>query len=314
MLLPLLLVLAIPQGKPPAKPAAAAAELKFAWPERIEASVETERHKEERRGTTAPKVTTVKMRYRMGVEPHPKGRLIRFSDYTLLGPSTAQPAGEDVSQVLTLLQPSVIVSAEGAFQSVQDIAGVRAAMLELVGGVKGTQDGPAALKELMANLTSEQFLQAMAANEWQVLAETWIGLPLTNEWLPFETEQPIAIFPGMTVTIKGTVGLISKAPCNRGGSAVTCGTFEMKTSTDPKVIEAVMKRMFSGEKGFEGVKFERYDLRTTVRLVAETDTMLPHELSITKTLDMAITGSKEGRMEGTQVEKRTSRYLYGPPK
>lgn len=311
-LLLLLLVLAVAQDKPAAK-TDAPGELKFAWPEKITASVETERHKEQRRTGAAPKVTKVSMRYRMVVDPHAKGRLIRFDDYALRTPFGSAPAAADISQVLSVLQPSLVITHEGAFESVQDIAALRSAMSALVGGLK-TEKVPAGVKELIATLTSDQFLQAVAANEWQSLAETWIGMPLTGELHQFESDDPIPLFPDITARSKGTVGMISRGPCRRGNISVTCGTFEMKSSTDPKVMEALMKRILAGAKDAQGVKYERYDLTTTVRLVTEIDTMIPHELSFVRTVDMVVSVPKEGRMEGGQLEKRTTRFTYPPAK
>jgi hypothetical protein len=58
------------------------------------------------------------------------------------------------------------------------------------------------------------------------------------------------------------------------------------------------------------VKYEKFDVVTIIRLRTEVDTMLPHELSVVRTLDMTMTEPKDGRVAIKQVDRRRSRYTY----
>jgi hypothetical protein len=75
-------------------------------------------------------------------------------------------------------------------------------------------------------------------------------------------------------------------------------------------MDAVMARMASGSKDLESVKYEKLDVVTVVRLRMEVATMLPHELSVVRTLDITVNAPKEGRAEMKQIDRRSSRFTY----
>ena len=306
----IVLLLGIPQDKPAAKPSTA--ELKFAWPERIEATVETERSKEQREGTTVKKKSFVRTRHRMQVQPHTRGRLIRSTGHELLEPAVATVPGQDIGQVLSSLSPSIVVDNEGTFDSVEDVETLKKVLESLVAPTRQRVAGTEFEKMINA-LTSEEFLASNAMQDWDALVGNWVGAVLSEEIVRFEGETPIPIFPDMQVVLKGTMQMISKGNCRRAGKDLACATFELRSSIDPKSFEALLERIIKTAKGPQGIKYERFDVQTLVRVTLEADTMLPHNFTMAKTVQMVATVPGEGRMEAFSTDARTAKYSYITP-
>jgi hypothetical protein len=58
----------------------------------------------------------------------------------------------------------------------------------------------------------------------------------------------------------------------------------------------------------EGVKYERFDDVTVFRVRLETETMLPHELTM-RTVELTVNVPK-GRTAGRQIDRRIMRFTY----
>lgn len=153
MMLLLVLLLAIAQDRPAAK-TAMPAELRFAWPENVQATVESQRTKEQREGATVKSKSIVRTRYRMHVMPRAKGGLIRFSEHALMEPKLAGAPAKDVAQALATLTPSIVVDAEGTFEGIEDVETLRRYIDALVAPLKKQTPG-AELDELSRVLTSD---------------------------------------------------------------------------------------------------------------------------------------------------------------
>ena len=311
--LPLLLILVLGPyaGQATPKPVEV---LRFAWPENLTATVDDERRKELRQGTQEPKISITKVRFRMRSDQHPKGRVIRHTDHALIGENLDAQTAEAVSQIAASLVPSVVVTNSGEYVGIEDVESLRRAMIGMIAPEnKDPQKVPPGVRELIAAITSAEFLDSMASQEWQSLVGFWIGLPLGPAPTAFEREQPFPGMPGVVLTLKGQSRMVSKGDCQRGGVTLACATFEMTSSTDPKGIEALMKRALSGAGGMEGVTVDRIEVSHVVRVTLETATMVPHGWSLQKDFGFAMTHPKEGRFEATQKETRATKYSY-PPK
>ena len=310
-IVPVLLILSAqlsyPQTKPPAPQ-----ELKFAWPERIEAVVETERSKEQREGTTVKKKSLVKARYRMQVEPHAKGRILRFTQHEILEPKVDGLPAQDVAQLLTSLSPSFVITTDGEFAGVQDIEALTATIEKMVAPIRKEAAGTG-IDEMLKGITSEAFLAAASQQEWDALVGNWVGAELRPRVENFEGSAPMPLFPNTEILLKGTVGMVGTAPCSRGTGTFSCATFELKSAADQKSVQTVLEQMLRGVKGMEGVRYEHFDIQTVVRVTLETHTMLPHDFSMTKTVTMTVSKAGEGRFEGAQVDSRTAKYRYVTP-
>ena len=288
-------------------PPAAPAELRFNWPKDLTARVDTEKTRERQIGGASTS-TTFKASYRLRASPHPDGLRIGYDDFKIDGAPPAETAA--VSEMLTSILPTLIVDPQGAFLRVEDIAPLKATVARLFEPLQKTRDLPPGAQELVSRLLTDQVLTNLAGQEWRLLVGAWSDLPVTPEKLEVETEEASPIWPGVKFPMKVTVGMVEQGVCSRGGAKIDCALFEMRSAVDQAAIQTVMKRLLEGAKDAQGGQFEKIDLVTVMRLRLETDTMVPHEVSTTKTIEMTATSPQGARTEVKQVERRTSRFSY----
>ena len=281
--------------------------LRFNWPKDLTARVETEKTRERHTGG-APTSSTRRFAYRMRAVPHADGLQIQYDDFRLDGVPPTEAAG--ISEVLTAMVPNLIVDAGGHFLGVKDISSLREALSAMLEPLqKAGGDLPAGAKDLMSKLTNEEVLTSLAGQEWQLLVGAWHDVPLTSERYEMETSEISPIWPDVTIPMKVTSGMIEKGSCARGGAKIDCALFELRSAVDQSAMAAVMKRVFEGAKDMGGVAFERMDVVTVVRVRLETHTMVPHELAMTKTVEMVVNAGG-ARREVKQIDRRTSRFVY----
>ena len=285
----------------------APAALRFSWPTDLAARVETEKTRERHTGGP-PTSNTLRIAYRMRALPHAEGLQIQYDEFRMKDVAPTEAAG--VAEVLTAFVPNLIVDSGGHFVGVKDLASLRDAMSTMLAPAqKAAGDLPAGMKELLSKLTSEEVLTSLAGQEWQVLVGAWHDAPLTNERYEAETSEVSPIWPDLKIPLKVTSGMVEKGSCVRGAAKIDCAVFELRSAVDQSAMAAVMKRVFDGAKDMGGMALERIDVVTVVRVRLETLTMVPHELSSTKTVEMIVNTGRE-RREVKQIDRRTSRFVY----
>jgi hypothetical protein len=282
--------------------------LRFNWPTDLTARVETEKTRERQTGTTT-KSTTTRFSYRMRAVPDSRGLQINYEQFTLDGVPPREAAG--AADLISAMVPSLIVDDRGQFVGVRDIAALKTAMTAIFEPLQKTHaDMPAGLNDLLSKLLDEEVLTSLAGQEWQLLVGAWHGLPLTPERFEMQTAEPSPLWPDVKVPMKVTGGMVETGTCPRSGARIDCAVFEMRSAVDQAAMGSIMKRLFEGVKDMDAVKYERMDVVTAIRIRLETHTMVPHELTMTKTVEMTVTAPREGRMELKQIDRRTSRFVY----
>ena len=285
----------------------AASDLRFDWPKGLTARVQTERARER---TTAgdTKSTTTKLSFRMQALPHAEGLLIRHDEFRVDGmPAADSPAA---AEVLTALVPDLVVDESGAFVRVDNIGSLETTMRKLLEPLqKGARDLPEGAKEMFSRVTSEEALTGLAAQEWRLLGEFWRDVDLAEGKFDFLTEETTPIFPGMTIPMRISGGIVEKTTCQRGGETVGCVVAEMRSVIDPSAMEALLGRLLKGMSEAQAMRLRRFDVTTSTRLRMETRTMVPHELLVSRTVEMVMeTGQRT--VSGKQMDRRTSRFSY----
>ena len=280
--------------------------LRFNWPKDLTARVETQKTRERTSDKTA--ATTTKWSYRLRAVPHPEGMVIRYSDFKFDGVSASEVSG--AAEMLSAVVPSVVVDRAGVFLRVEDIAPLRATMLELFRGLNKADELPPGIADVMSRLTSEEVLTSLAGQEWQQLVGAWQDLPVTPDKFEVDTEETSPVWPDLKIPMKVSGGMVEKGPCSRGGAKAECALFEMRSAVDQPTMQALMRRLLDGAKGMPAVQFETFDVVTVARIKLEIETMIPHSLTTTKTVRMSIVAPGEGRKEMKQVDRRTSRFEY----
>ncbi len=281
--------------------------LRFDWPAGLAADVTTVRTRS--RTTDAESTTRLTTSYRLRVEASADGgRTIGFDDPRVsLGdgePVPQDPAMQAVAQAGGIL-PDFTVDAAGTFVGIRDLPGFRERVQALFDRM------PAAIREM---LTSEAFLEAQTAEEWNRLVGAWTGAELELEAVyGMESEEPLPMLAGEPVTMTYEIAVLGRVPCRRGGVERSCVELQLSSVADPDdvraLLESVQQRMLGDAAGPDAAAFESFSMRTDSRLITEPDGLIPHEASLTKTVEGTVTAAGQ-RQSILQVDTTETTFRY----
>lgn len=302
---------AVAQKKPPAPPPPAdTVRLRFGWPVGLTARVNA--HKFRARSADGKADTTnVRLSYRLIVEPHRQGRLVRFHGFEVPG----VPVLEEVEDRVSALMPSVIVDTTGAFVAIEGVEAMRRE-LETFLGTSADKAGNLRpeTRALLERIRSPEMLTTLAEYEWNALVGTWIDAAFVVG-LSYETEYelPFPLFPGVMVPVVQEFAAVARVPCTQQDSQRRCVELESFLYYDQDAMRAVLDRLMAQMTLPDTVQqpvIEDYELETEMRLIAEPGTLIPYRLVVTKQITMSLRLGKGPATETTQVETKTTSYEY----
>lgn len=312
-----LLALATP-GSLEAQPADSVA-LRFAWPVGMSARVEQEWTRIQESPAKRDS-TYVRSAYRLQVLAHPSGRLIQVDSFAVL-PSGGRaapsaPGGDELLAQLGSLIPSYVVSPEGEFVGVADIDRLKSAFDSLLAPVrKGIDTLPPQARALMENVTSREALTAAAAQEWNVVAGTWVGADWeVGSLYGYSAEEPIAYLPGQKVKMNYEFAALERVPCVEGEKEVRCVHLSMRSEPDSAAFANLLRDFFTQiapeQRGLaEALRNMRAMNELTV--IAEPSTLRPHWVELVKSVEVNVAPAPgEAGGTTTRVDRRAARYSY----
>ena len=227
-----------------AAPAAAqrtdsAVALRFDWKPGTTARVEVTQVRVRVMGQAADTVRLTS-RYTMRVEPHPEGRLIRYSDHQFSPtPRETRAMAEALQQITAGAVPAYVVSGRGEFLRVDDLRRAKAQLDTLVATLLGERRDrvPAPLRPILDSFTSAEVLTSRASQDWSLMAGAWIGGVLeAGRKYSGEGEEPNPLEPGTTIRMRYTFGLKGRVPCREGGIRNECVELEVLSEPDPATV------------------------------------------------------------------------------
>ena len=258
--------------------------LRFDWPAGAVARVETTFQHEYSDGTLIILTSALQMTHRMRVLPHAEGRLIEYDNQTYV-----QSLGDlepGVAALLPLWVPSRIVSPEGRFLRIENAERVQQNVVDLFEGKARTElaQRVPVFREYIQMMTSDAGLKALAEEHWFDLVQRWITAPLEGplegvgpQLIPIERQPPSTISRRM----------IGRMPCSRLATTQECGIYEITIRRDRDQLADFARALKeSGASAFADT--ELLEETKTEQVSLESSTMLPHELTITRTLRATI--------------------------
>lgn len=307
-----LLTFALAAGAVPAaaqEPAVETVALRFGWTAGQQAEVLTTRF----RVRQAESTDTIQGQaaYRLRVEPHADGLLIRHDSVQLSGVNV--PAAS-AANILADLTPSYVVSDAGEFRGLHDAVGYAARMRTVVTGMLGEQaSGDAG--QLLSQMLSEAALEGLAAQEWNAIVGTWVGADVDlGEQYQLTEVAPIALLPGETVPMI-TLVEVHRASCP--GAAVgqfDCVRMVLTSRPDAHAMRLVLQqfvdRVASPGAGSQTPVFEELDIVTEVEVLARPESLRPERANVTKTVRGTMRLGEERRpMSNLDVRSYEYRWL-----
>jgi hypothetical protein len=286
--------------------------LRFGWPTGMKATVDATRFRE-RASAGKADTTAFEFRYSMDVGAHPEGRLIRSGGFTF-GPAGDASGAEviGVNEQLSALVPTIIVNPAGAFVRTDNVGALNAKMDSMLAPVRNDKLTPE-LRQLLANLTSESTLNALAAQNWNAGVGIWAGADFEIGAV-YESEEPapIPFFPGETLPMVTQFEIVGRVPCIEDSGRTDCVELHLIAAPDETALKALLKKMMDMAVNLPAGNapiFEQLRIETEITLIAEPATLVPHWYSQTKTTGGSFkVGNEAGSF--SQVEEQTAAYTY----
>jgi hypothetical protein len=257
--------------------------------------------------------------YRLTLLDHADGHLVRIDSFAML-PETLGVADRSASPQLVAqlgaLLPSYIVSRDGAFQRVEDIAPLKRFVDSLFASAfRELGDAPAEVKAMLQAATSEQTLTANVAQDWNAAVATWIGADwVIGEAYVAAVDEPIPVMPDLKMPMRYEFSAAERVPCADTERRRACVRLEMYSEPDSlalrKFVADIMTRVAPAEKDI--VKsLENMRTEGTVTVIADPKTLLPYKVTRVKRIEIRASGAGQQRSAVTsRVDTRTAWYSY----
>lgn len=157
-------------------------------------------------------------------------------------------------------------------------------------------------------LTSRQHLLGQFQKEWNKEVGQWIDAEMERGFVyEIVEEEEIPILPGTKVPFTYKYSYLGKIACVEGGAEKNCVELQMEAEADPKAMTKVMDKFlkeFEGKKSIPPTK--RMSVNTTLSLITEPDTLLPHRSLFVKKI---VTEGPDGNVS-VKTEKNEGLYTY----
>lgn len=284
-------------------------ELRFAWPIGTTVDVHASRW---RARTGQADTLDVAARYRIEVQAHAQGRLIRYSNLAL--DANAEPGAASVEAALERiagLLPSYIVGADGEFIRLHDLSAYRRGVERLVRDIAGEPEMASRILTLLQPMLSEQALTATVAREWDMLVGLWAGADLeVGAVYEYEDRSYVPLAPDVPIPMIAEFSVAERLACP-AATRRRCVRIEHISTVDEdsvaRAVRAVLERFTAGSG--VALKIDDFEIENLLELVTEPTTLLPHTARLSNSVRLRFTGG--GRSSrADQFEVRTYEFRY----
>ena len=294
--------------------------IKFDWPAGLSARITATNSKSRSKDGGAPAVNQLTMNYTMKTVRHDRGLTVSFGDLALTGPAL-KDVPEQPRAMLELFTkaalPSYIVSGEGDFIELEDYAAFAKAVrraFDLTLPPGSTQHRNPALID---QLVSKPILSALANAEWNGWVGSWSGTAQTFALAEEYSWKSQVVMPlvNRPVETRTTLVFMRKLQCERGGQTLECVELLAVDRPDPEQTAVAIAKLVDSLTPEALAKFrvETLSVTTTIELVTETATLIPHRFHRLKNVSM--TALEDGKkVTGQTLEESQLEFSYAAGK
>lgn len=152
----------------------------------------------------------------------------------------------------------------------------------------------ATIQAAIGELASEAPLMAIARDLWRGMVGAWANLDLAvGETVTSTGEEANPLVPSVVLPYLHEYTLSDIEACAAPGGL--CARLELVSFPDPRELTRVMSEALQ-QMGLGTLSFERLVQLTRVTLLADPDTLLPHELVFSKSVDGILVEDGERRI------------------
>jgi hypothetical protein len=256
----------------------------FAFPVGLEASVTYTKVIEREEGGPATRIE-IEGEYAMHVHPHPSGLLIEHLDpiatrFTATPPLAADDPRRVVYSTLGAPPSDWVVSGDGELLGLAGLEALAGSITQALAPL-GLDEGET--QAALADLMGEPQLMGSARDLWRAMVEAWVDSEMVvGESLASEAEETNPIIPSVVLPYRYEYTLVGMEPCPAPGG--TCAHLRVVSFPDPRELTRVMSDAMR-QLGLTTLSFERLVQLTTMTVLADPTTLLPHALEVSKQVE-----------------------------
>lgn len=290
-------------------------QLKFAWPDNLNAKVSFLYRNTSRRGMKGHSMM-VYGNYDANVRPMNGGLRVVSENADIQVRSEGLPAGPQskLQQALARAmgkQPAYEVDRQGQFVRLADAKQYRKTLEDALNAAFA--DSPSEMRAKIVSaaapaMTDEQ-LRAAAAASWNQIVGAWLAAKLDmGDVYKLKFKRPVASLGGATVTLLAEIQFVKRASCTAKDRGRKCVELQMKTSADNESVVKAIKAQAAGG-GNPAMTVRAFYMKETIRVLTEPGTLVPHRMHSTKETSMVIKAN--GRNHSVnQVDELKLAYGY----
>lgn len=297
------------------------ARFRFAWPDNLAAKVLAQKTIAKQLDEQAPVSETVRSRYTMRAQHHDGRYSVSFGDVELEQTLPVAVPPEQRAQMILMMKaglPSYAASDKGAFVALENLAQLQETLRRALS--PHLPKGPAGAKTRATfdGLTSEPVLTALALANWNWTVGAWTGadqaLDIGDEYAAAtQAQMPLV---NALITMRTKFRLVRKLPCQRQSETYECVEITATTRPDEAEMKSAVNA-FIGKLLPENAKklsreLESLNVETTLLLVTETATLVPHRYKLRKTT-LTSGGEPGGPKVIKRIEETEQSFAYVQP-
>ena len=288
----------------------------FGWPADLSANVEFEASRTQVAGDRTAN-RSVAGTYQMSTARVSDGIRVSFDDFSV-EPSKSQNETQaklqDFMASVGSFLPHFVVSPEGKLLRLEGVTELRRNAITAFDEVSiGLSDDlRARLDRTLNTLISDVRLKASIQSYWQRDVGAWMGRNFVlGKTISQERTQPIGMLQNAQLPMKTSITVQSLRPCQDGMAADSCAVVnvisELKSGRLTPELAARVRQAISGAPA--DFQLDSVDLTSSLDLVTEPSTLLPHKVVTERTLTIYHT-YQDKKQQLEQIEKRETRYQY----
>ncbi len=237
--------------------------------------------------------------------------------HTMVGePVLAAGANEpSLSALQTVFQigaPNIVVNSEGGFLFASGFDELSNA---LFAGIRNAEEMPRNFGDIIEQVFSQENYNDAAERMWNSMVSSWLALTMVpNRAYVADTREPLPL-PGNPMLNYSTELAVSEpAPCPRAleRQCVTISTVATPDRDEIKnILSGLSNQLMDAAGAGRRMKIADYSLVTTMRIVTEPATLIPHRVAMEKEITMRFerpNGEQSLRFRESQAQQWVFSY------
>jgi hypothetical protein len=199
--------------------------------------------------------------------------------------------------------PPFVVGSAGTLVALQDHERASVELREAFGEtIAADSMSRAEIDDVLARLGGEDALLTNISELWTSAVEHWLDFHYESK--PLVDEGSLEI-DGSPVPLKllVTLDMVAKPPCRRGAREYACVELSREEKSDPESLKQIVAALIARADKATSERIHALGMDTRVVTLTERDTLVPHEITTTRTL-------KFGRHDGSEPAEIVQRQFW----